>query len=111
MVPKGRSFFANESLELKRIRRDCGFQRSCPYSLQFVQFVGKSSGRVESVVNQRDMPAADALEELAGLAFGELRVAGLDDDEEAIGREAREPVPVEDGMIPAGELAHDEQRE
>src|SRR3977135_1508729 len=62
-------------------------------------------------VDDRYVFAAALFQKLAGLQFGEARIAGFDDEEKSVVGRAAESPPIEDGMIPARQAIHDEHRE
>src|SRR5207253_3505713 len=63
------------------------------------------------LVNDRDVLAAATFEEVARFEFGETRVARFDDEKEAVVGCATEPLPIEQGMMPARQAVHDLPRE
>src|SRR5688572_31995670 len=80
-------------------------------ALQSLKIENVSCAVILIFVDDRDVLAAALLQKLAGLEFGEARIARLDDEEKAVVGRAAEPPPVEDRVIPARQAVHDQHRE
>src|SRR5688572_14178164 len=80
-------------------------------ALQSLQIESVGCAVILVFVDDRDVLAAALLQKLAGLEFGEARIARLDDKEKAVVSCAAEPSPVEDRVIPARQAVHDQHGE
>src|SRR5439155_1435677 len=66
--------------------------------------IRKKERSMASVVDQRDVLAANLLEQFPCNRFRKLRIARFDDEKESVIRDLREPLPIEHRMIPAWQL-------